>query len=328
MLLTDIKNFLLENNYPSFRYKQIEKNYNSGRYNNFLEMSDLPKDLREILNEKFPYISVVEDKFQSELGTKKALLKLSDGLEIETVLMDYDQWITACLSTQVGCSLNCQFCATGKMGFKRNLTTEELLDQIRYWNIKIYPKYIGRIVFMGMGEPFLNYDNLLESLNHIDIGARKISISTAGIIPKIIEFANLKTQYNLAISLHSVFQKTREELMPITKTYNLDELIKACHYYANTTNRQLFFEYALIKNVNDSQKDLDAVINLLKSNKLFYLNIITLNPVKGSNLQPSDKLKLFETELTKKHINFSIRRSFGQKIDAACGQLAYNTDIC
>ena len=328
MLLTDIKKFLLENNYPSFRYKQIEKNYNSGRYNNFLEMSDLPKDLREILNEKFPYISVIEDKFQGEVGTKKALLKLSDGLEIETVLMDYDQWITACLSTQVGCSLNCQFCATGKMGFKRNLTTEELLDQIRYWNIKIYPKYIGRIVFMGMGEPFLNYDNLLESLKNIDIGARKISISTAGIVPKIIEFANLKTQYNLAISLHSVFQETRQDLMPIAKTYKLDELIKACHYYANTTNRQLFFEYALIKNINDSQKDLDALINLIKSNKLFYLNIITLNPVKGSSLKPSDNLKLFETELTKKHINFSIRRSFGQNIDAACGQLAYNTDIC
>jgi 23S rRNA (adenine2503-C2)-methyltransferase len=328
MLLTDIKNFLSENNYPSFRYKQIEKNYNSGRYKNFLEMSDLPKDLREILNEKFQYISLIEDKFQSELGTKKALLKLSDGLEIETVLMDYDQWITACLSTQIGCSLNCKFCATGKMGFKRNLTTEELLDQIRYWNIKIYPKYIGRIVFMGMGEPFLNYDNLMESLKHIDIGARKISISTAGIVPKIIEFANLKTQINLAISLHSIFQKTREEIMPIAKTYKLEELINACHYYTKTTNRQLFFEYALIKNVNDSQRDLDALISFIKSNKLFYLNLIPLNSVDGSNLKSSEKLKLFETELTKKHINFSIRRSFGQKIDAACGQLAYNTDIC
>jgi len=285
-------------------------------------MTDLPKELRELLDSKFDYLSLSEKNLLNQKDTQKALLELKDANKIETVLMDYGEWLTVCISTQVGCPLKCQFCATGNMGFVRDLSVDEILDQVRYWNIKLYPKYVGRIVFMGMGEPFLNWDNLIESLKYIDIGARKISISTAGIVPKIIEFANLKKQYNLAVSLHSLNQKTREELMPIAKTYSIKELKDACTYYVKTTRRQLFFEYALIKNINDSPKDQSLLIDFLKSNNLFYLNLITLNPVKNSKLQPSDKLALFEKELTKNHINFSIRASFGQNLNAACGQLA------
>ena len=171
--------------------------------------------------------------------------------------MDYGDWLTACLSSEVGCPLNCAFCATGKMGFKRNLTAEEMLDQILYWNHKIFPKYIGRLVFMGMGEPFLNWDNLLTTLKiikeNLDIGSRKISISTAGIIPKIYEFTDLNTEINLALSLHAPDQETRQKIMPIALQYHFDDLIKSLNYYTAHTRRQLFLEYALIDNINDSQ---------------------------------------------------------------------------
>jgi 23S rRNA (adenine2503-C2)-methyltransferase len=224
------------------------------------------------------------------------------------------------------------------MCLKRDLTSEEIVDQIIYWNYKLSPLsrgdgptksgqrglYIGRIVFMGMGEPFLNWDNLMAALkiikDNLEIGSRKISISTAGIVPRIYEFADLDTEINLAISLHASNQESREIIMPIAKIYPYDELIKSLNYYTSHTRRQLFLEYALIQDVNDSEDDLTKLINLLKSNNLFYLNLITLNPIKGG-LTPSLKLKVFTDALTKTHCNFSLRQSFGQSIDSACGQL-------
>jgi len=322
--LTAIKNYFDTLNLPSFRYRQIVKNYFSGRYQSFSEMTDLPKELRASLDEKFSLLSVSEIKLSEGIDTKKVALKLNDNLAVESVLMDYDQWVTACVSSQVGCPLGCAFCATGKMGLKRDLTSEEIIDQIIYWNHKIFPRYIGRIVFMGMGEPFLNWDNLMDSLRiikeNLDIGSRKISISTAGIIPRIYNFADLDTEINLAISLHASNQKSREMIMPIAKTYPYEELIKSLNYYTVHTRRQLFLEYALIKDINDSDSDLSELINLLKSNNLFYLNLIPLNPIKGG-LLPSPKMKIFTDALSKTHQNFSLRQSFGQSIDSACGQL-------
>ncbi|KKQ31223.1 MAG: putative dual-specificity RNA methyltransferase RlmN [Candidatus Shapirobacteria bacterium GW2011_GWE1_38_10] len=319
-----VDNYLNSLNLPSFRHRQIKKNYYSGRFQSFLEMTDLPKDLRTFLQDKFPLLSVSEINLQTGTGTQKAALQLSDGLAIESVIMEYDQWITACVSSQVGCPLNCKFCATGKMGFKRNLTAAEIVDQIIYWNSKISPKYVGRIVFMGMGEPFLNWDNLLAALKIIkedlNIGSRKISISTAGIVPRIYDFASLDTEINLAISLHAPNQLSRQDLMPIAKLYPLDELIKSLNYYTSHTRRQIFLEYALIKDVNDSSSHLSELIALLKSNDLFYLNLIPLNPVKGGSL-PSSKMKVFTQALTKAHVNFSLRQTFGQSINSACGQL-------
>jgi len=321
--------FLAQNNFPEFRYRQIVKNYYSGRYSDYSDMTDLSKDLRQILTDEIPLYSVKLSSLQTNQSTQKALLSLKDSLQIETVLMDYDDWLTACISIQVGCSLGCRFCATGQMGFKRDLSVEEIIDQILFWNSRLFPKYIGRVVFMGMGEPFLNWDNLISALKIINskeslnIGQRKISISTAGIPQKIMEFADLNTEINLAISLHSLDQKTRESLMPIAKQYPLSELLKACQYYTSHTRRQLFFEYALIKNQNDSLRHLQLLIDLLKSNNLFFLNLIPLNPT-SVDLSPSDPIiqKHFETELQKNHLNFSVRRSFGQDISAACGQLA------
>lgn len=324
MDLIAIKKYFESLNLPDFRYRQIIKNYFSGRYLSFSEMTDLPKDLRTTLDEKFSLLSVSEIKLQKGTDTQKVALKLPDNLAVESVLMDYSDWVTVCVSSQVGCPLNCAFCATGKMGLKRDLTAEEIVDQIIYWNHKIFPKYIGRIVFMGMGEPFLNWDSLMASLKiikeNLEIGSRKISISTAGIVPRIYEFADLDTEINLAISLHAPNQKDREKIMPIAKTYPYDELIKSLNYYTSYTRRQLFLEYALIKDINDSDDDLTELINLLKSNNLFYLNLIPLNPIKGG-LTPSPRLKVFTDALTKTHSNFSLRQSFGQSIDSACGQL-------
>ncbi len=320
----ELKKYLDSLNLPDFRFRQIHKNYFSGRYKSFSEMTDLPKDLRSSLEARFPLLSVKEIKLEVGDSSQKAVLKLSDNLAIETVFMDYDQWLTACVSSQVGCPLNCAFCATGKMGFKRNLAATEILDQILYWNAKLYPKYIGRVVFMGMGEPFLNWDELLASLKFIKedlgLGSRKISISTAGIVPKIYEFANLNTEINLAISLHAPNQESREKIMPIAKEYSFTDLIKSLNYYTAHTNRQLFLEYALIKDINDSPTHLQELISLLKSNRLFYLNLIPLNPVKGG-LTSSLNLKLFTDTLEKNHLNFSLRQSLGQSINSACGQL-------
>ncbi len=328
MDLVKLKNFLDSQNLPEFRYRQIVKNYYSGRYLSFDQMTDLSLDLRSLLNSQFSLYSVSEEKVVGDQSTQKALLKLTDDQKIESVLMNYDDWITVCVSSQVGCALNCQFCATGKMGFVRNLTPQEIVDQILYWNQKIYPSFIGRIVFMGMGEPFLNWDNLLESIKIINskdglnIGTRKISVSTAGVVDKIIEFANLNSQINLAISLHSANQKYRESIMPIAKKFNLDKLKKVCTYYANKTNRQLFFEYALMDE-NTTQSDAKLLGNFLHSHHLFFLNLIPLNPVEDG-LKPASKIQqeLFINNLDRLGVKYTIRRSFGQKFSAACGQLA------
>jgi 23S rRNA (adenine2503-C2)-methyltransferase len=313
---------------PSFRYRQIVKNYYSGRFLNFDQMTDLSLPLRQKLTETLSLLSVTEKTIVGNESTQKALLELSDGQKIESVFMDYEDWLTACVSSQVGCPLNCSFCATGKMGFKRNLTPQEIVDQILYWNQKIYPKYIGRVVFMGMGEPFLNWENVLEAITIINskeglnIGARKISVSTAGVVDKIKEFADLDTQINLAVSLHSADQKIRESFMPIAKQYSLLELKNACNYYVGKTNRQLFFEYALM-DINTNQTNAKLLADFIKSNRLFFLNLIPLNSVEGGmNPASPDQQKIFIDYLDKLGVEYSLRRSFGQDISAACGQLA------
>jgi len=341
--LSTITKYLQSLSLPAFRRRQIVKNYFSGHFTNFTQMTDLPLELRTTLDQNFPLLSVKEINLLSTTNSQKALLKLKDGQKIETVLLDYHDWLSVCASTQVGCPLGCKFCATGKMGFIRNLTSEEIVDQIIFWNNYLinrhceksstkqspqggYP-YVGRVAFMGMGEPFLNWDNLILALNTIrsrdglNLGNRKISISTAGIVPRIYEFADLNTEINLALSLHSAIQSTREILMPIAQKYSLPDLLTALHYYTHKTSRQLFLEFAPIADINDAQKEIDALIKLLKSDKLFFLNLIPLNPVKGG-LVPSTKLKLIEKQLTAAHIDYSLRHSLGQSINSACGQLA------
>ena len=326
VLLSDV---LLNLNQPNYRHKQISRNYFSGRFSSYLQMTDLPLSLRLELENNLSFSTFKDFKLTPKKETQKVLLTLHDGLQIESVLMDYDNWITACVSSQVGCAMNCSFCATGKMGLKRNLSFEEIIDQIVFWNQQIFPKYIGRVVFMGMGEPFANWDNLLKSINMINnkdilnIGARKISVSTCGISPKIKEFADLNTEVNLAISLHSVTQAIRETIMPIAKTYPLNGLFDACQYYVTRTKRQLFFEYVLINDINDSDLEIIKLAKFINSNKLFFLNLIPLSQT-TAHLTPSSTPRIHQITslLDKLHVAYSLRRTFGSNINAACGQLA------
>lgn len=328
MNLKELQTFLDSRNQPKFRFKQIVKNYFSGQFDSFEKMSNLSLDLRKDLNNNLSLSSNTLEVIQEDKSTKKALLKLSDNEKIETVLMEYEGWTTVCVSTQIGCLLGCKFCATGKLGFKRNLTTEEIIDQIVFWNNKIYPKTISRVVFMGMGEPFLNWDNFIQAIeiinskNGLNIGSRKISVSTVGIADRIKDFTDLDNQINLAISLHSVNQEKRESMMPIAKKYSLDQLKESCKYYIEKTNRQIFFEYALMKDINDSKEDAKELSKFINYSHLYYLNIIQLNEIEGGMIPSTEKqTDLFLDILDKKRVSYSLRRSFGSKIKAACGQL-------
>lgn len=264
-----------------------------------------------------------------DCSTAKVLLSLNDNLQIESVLMSYRNWYSACVSVMVGCPLGCKFCATGKMGFKRNLTTEEIVNQVEFWNDYLKEKgRASRVVFMGMGDPFLNWEETCQAIKILNkpgkfnIDQRHITVSTAGIIPKIYEFTDLNTQINLAISLHSPFQEKREQIMPIARKYPINDLMKACGYFVKKTDRKIFFEYALIYNFNDTFKDIERIKKIFGS-KLFHLNLIVLNPV-DSRYQPSgmDRRETFVRTLKKYKIPFTVRRSIGREINASCGQLA------
>lgn len=332
MKIDEVKNYLQEQNIPSFRLKQILEAYFKQGLSSFEEISSLPAPLRSELSKKFSWFSLKPEKLlgKRKEGAVKALLSLEDGLKTESVLMFYRDWITACVSVMVGCPLGCEFCATGQMGFKRNLFDYEIVEQIVYWNnfLKKTGERIKKIVFMGMGEPFLNWDNTYSAIKTInskeglEIGQRNITISTAGLPDKIKEFADLDTQINLAVSLHSPFQEKREEIMPIAKTYPLEELFEACKYYVKKTNRKLFFEYALINGINDRKEDALEILKLFKSH-LFHLNLINLNPTRSkysSALQRN--IAEFERLLNQNHVPYTLRRSVGTDIKAACGQLA------
>lgn len=345
MDLVKVTDFLRTQGLPDYRRRQVIKNYFSGKYSSFDSMTDLPLALRRQLNSLGPLLSVTLDHLISSPKTQKARLSLSDGKKIETVLMDYGEWQTVCVSSQVGCPLNCSFCATGKMGFIRNLTPEEIIDQIVFWKNYIIqnsfndknssPSFIKegvggrfRVVFMGMGEPFLNFDNLFAAIKEINspdglnIGQRKMSISTAGVVPGIERFTALDSQINLAISLHSADQSTREKMMPIARSFPLPDLIQAVTDYANQTRRQVFFEYLLAQGINDTPHHLQLLIDLISRHQLFYLNLIPLNPIKGGLTPSTPKtLKYFQAELSRHHLNFSFRQSLGQSAASACGQL-------
>ena len=226
MNIEKLGQILQELNQPSFRLKQIIKNIYSAKFHSFDDMTDLPKDLRsQLASLTFSTVSLA--KLSRTDGTSKALLELDDGLAIESVLMDYGDWLTACVSTQVGCPMGCKFCATGKMGFKRNLSPDEIVDQVLYWNRTLFPQYVGRVVFMGMGEPFLNWPNvktaidIINAKDKLNIGSRKISLSTAGITEGITDLANHNSQINLAVSLHSAIQSKRQSIMPVAQKYPL-----------------------------------------------------------------------------------------------------------
>ncbi len=295
------------------------------------KMTDLPLNLRNLIQEKYDIkIPSVIDLEKSRKGdAQKLLLKLHDSHLIETVIMkDPKGRITFCISSQVGCPLGCKFCATGKMGFFRNLEVGEIIGQVLVAT-KIVGKRANNIVFMGMGEPFLNYDNVIKSARILmhrrgyNIGARRITISTAGIADRIRDFADENTQIRLAVSLNSPFDSVRSELMPINRRYNIEKLIKALKYYQQKTGRRFTIEYALMRGVNDRIEDIYKIVELFRKFK-YHLNLIPINRTKNGEFMPPSKqrIELLKKELQNLGINFTFRISRGQDISAACGQLA------
>ena len=312
----------------SFRAEQIFKWLYIEKVHSFDEMTNLSLELREKLKQNYDMCNYsIVKKLESKDGTKKYLFGLSDGNAIESVLMQYHFGKTVCVSSQIGCKMGCKFCASTGIAFVRNLSSGEIVEQIIAIEQDIGEK-ISNVVFMGIGEPFDNYDNVMNAikiLNNqkgLNIGARHISISTSGIVPKIYQFADENIQCTLSISLHSANNETRSSMMPINNAYNIQELIKACKYYISKTNKRISFEYALAKDNNDNQKSADELINLLKG-MLCHINLIPINKIENGKYIKSSNENIikFRDYLNSKGITATIRRELGSDIEAACGQL-------
>jgi len=306
---------------PAFRKNQIEKLIYQDAIDDWDKATVLPLKLREELK-KETLLKIKAEIFKSK-NVEKALITLEDNSQIETVLMKHDDRTTVCVSSQVGCALGCKFCATGKLGFKRNLKTEEILEQVLVFKRK---ERIRNIVFMGMGEPFLNYDNVLSAVkilnneNTFNIGARHVSISTVGITEGIEKLSNEKLQINLAISLHAPNNNLRLKLMPISKKYSLENILKTVNEYIKKTNRKVMFEYTLIDNVNDSIENAKELSKIMK-HPLYMVNLIKYNDTEEFKAPSNEKIKRFKNYLEKGGINVTERYRFGGDIHAACGQL-------
>lgn len=315
---------------PKFRAKQISQWIYTKGVTDFEQMSNLSKKLRAELEQKFQFGTLGQVIEQvSEDGTRKRLYKLDDGSLIESVLMPYnDGRRTACISSQAGCAMGCTFCATGQMGFKRHLSAEEIFEQAQRYSVELQQQgeRLSNIVLMGMGEPFHNYDAVLEAIGllrtRLGIGARKITVSTVGIVPKIRQFAKEGIQVGLAISLHSTLNEERSAIMPVNRKYPIEDLIDACHEYAQSTNRRISFEWALINGTNDTEEEATRLAKLLDG-LLCHVNLIPLNPTKGYEGEPSDPMRIerFVRILERAGIPATVRVRRGIDIDAGCGQL-------
>lgn len=313
---------------PAFRAKQIFKWVHSKLTFDFDKMTDLSKELRALLQNKYcitlpklKKVLVAKDK------TRKYLFVLEDGSLIESVLMQtIGERKTICLSTQVGCPLACDFCATGKLNFKRNLTVSEIVGQA-YYIAKEHPE-VSNLVYMGMGEPFLNYDNVVKSIRIFltdegpNFGQRRITVSTSGIPDKIMAFANEDFQVRLAVSLNSADGQLRSKLMPVNKKYSLDKLMAAIKYYINTSDRRVTLEYVLLDGINDGEKDADKLVRLVRHLNVT-VNLIVFNQT-GLKYKPSRRsaIEKFLKFLESENITATVRRGRGEDIAAACGQLA------
>ncbi len=336
MNLVDIKSMTTEEilellktmGQPKFRASQIFSWLHSG-VSSFDEMTNIPKSLRDELAKKC-YIANVEivKKLVSQLdGTVKYLYKLHDGEYIESVLMSYNHGYTVCISTQVGCRMGCKFCASGINGLVRDLTASEMLAQIKMAELDNNIR-VSNVVMMGMGEPLDNFDNSVRFLrlvsddNGMNIGLRHISLSTSGVVSGIKRLAEENLPITLSISLHAPFDEIRSNVMPVNKKWNISALLAACRDYQKVTGRRISFEYAMIKDVNDSRECADALIKLLRG-LLCHVNLIPANPVVENNFKRSDEqnVKSFCEYLNKNGINTTVRRTLGADINASCGQL-------
>lgn len=315
--------------FPKFRAKQVYSWVHEKCVASFDEMTNLSKDMREKLTEKYGFFNCeINTKLVSKIDdTVKYLFTLSDGEYVESVVMKYKYGYSICISTQVGCKMGCTFCASAIGGFVRNLQVGEMLSEI-YTAQKDLNIKINHLVLMGTGEPFDNYDNVMKMLeiltdeNGQNMSMRHISLSTCGVVPKIYDLSEKKLGLTLSVSLHAPNNHIRSQSMPINKTYDIDELLKACRYYAKTTGRRISFEYAMIKNVNDSDACAIELADKLKG-ILCHVNLIPVNNVRETSYVKStvERQKKFIDILASRGITATVRRTLGSDINASCGQL-------
>lgn len=316
-----------------FRSRQIYSWIHEKLVDDFEEMTNLPKALRQKLEVAYEIRRVEMEKRQiSKIdGTNKFLFCLKDGNMVESVLMKYKHGNSVCISSQVGCRMGCRFCASTLDGLERNLTPSEMLRQV-YQIQKITGERVSNIVIMGTGEPLDNYDNFLKFIHMVsdehglNISQRNITASTCGIVPNIRRLAEEKLQITLALSLHGSNQEKRRSLMPVANKYELHEVLEACDYYFEKTGRRITFEYSLVHGVNDTPEDAKELMGILKDRNC-HLNLIPVNPIKERNYEKPDKKSAenFKNKLEKNGINVTIRREMGSDIDGACGQLRRKT---
>ena len=326
--LDELQEELVNLGEKKYRAEQIFKWLYVDKVKEFDEMTNLSIELREKLKKEYTICNFkILKKQESSDGTKKYLFDVLDGNAIESVLMEYHHGKTICVSSQIGCKMGCKFCASTGIKFIRSLTCGEIVEQILAVEQDIGDK-ISNIVFMGIGEPFDNYDNVMKAIKIINnqkglnIGARHISISTSGLVPMIYRFADEELQCTLSISLHATNDAKRSSMMPINNRYNIEELMEACKYYINKTNKRISFEYALAKDNNDNLDDAKELVKLLKG-MLCHVNLIPINKIENGDYVKStnENIIRFRDYLNKNGIVATIRRELGSDIDAACGQL-------
>lgn len=329
---SELKQLLVELGQASYRASQVWHWIYDQNASDFNIMTNLPKELRQELSDYLllsPWDPEAE-QYSKDGQTKKVLFKLADDIFIETVLMRYQKRKTLCISTQAGCAMGCVFCATGQMGFFRNLTVGEIVQQVMFFarELAIQGERVTNIVMMGMGEPLHNYENTLSALDILtdeegfNLSARKITISTVGLVPAIRRYAEEGRQTPLAVSLHAATDKDRNELIPISRRWSLAELIDACHYYVTKTGRRITFEWALIEGENDSQNQARLLGQLVKG-LLCHVNLIPLNPTAGYGGRPTsrERVEAFQKELSRHGVSSTVRLRRGIDIQAGCGQL-------
>lgn len=338
MNLALVREKLKEFGQPAYRFAQAERAFYVDLVNGWADVTPFPKDLRDQLEASIPWSSLTASQtVESSRGdTVKTLFTTADGKKIETVLMRHEGGRnTVCISSQVGCAMACAFCATGTMGFKRNLSADEMVDQVLHFSrwLKAKQAHVTNVVFMGMGEPMHNLDEVLKAVrimndqNGMCMGARHITISTCGIVPGIRRLAQEPLQINLAISLHSAVDATRGKIMPVNQAYPVKKLMEAVDEYANRTNRKVFFEYLLLQGVNDTQAEAEALVRLLGHNKrLYHVNLIKYHDTDLFTATQRQARVSFMRRLQRLGMPVTHRISFGEDIDAACGQLAVNDE--
>ena len=329
LTLQELKEEMTARGEKAFRAVQMYEWMHVKLARNFDEMTNLPKAFREECKARYAYTALQAVRVQESRldGTRKFLLRLSDGNVVESVWMKYKHGNSVCISSQVGCRMGCRFCASTLDGLERSLSPSEMLDQV-YAITLLTGERVSNVVVMGIGEPLDNYDNLLVFLkmltdeNGLHISQRNVTVSTCGLVPEMRRLAEEKLQITLALSLHAVTDEKRRKIMPVANRYQISELMDACGYYFAQTGRRITFEYSLAAGVNDSVEDAMGLVRLAKPLHC-HINLIPVNPVKEcdfSRTQPS-QIKAFQNILEKNEINSTIRREMGRDIDGACGQL-------